>query len=469
MQLFDLELSLSLLLILCLLAAAAFEFINGFHDTANAVATVIYTNSLKPWVAVIWSAIWNAIGVFAGGIAVAMGITTLLPPELLLDTDIYHNVALILALLLTAILWNLGTWYFGIPCSSSHTLIGSMIGVGLAYSLIAIDNSHSYVNWGKASDIGLSLFLSPVIGFSFAILLMYIMRQVVKNRLIFREPASNAPPPFWIRLILLLTCTGVSFSHGSNDGQKGVGLVMLILIAIVPTYFTIDISKNSTDYKELTTEVITMLKKINPEELTIDEKFEHKKSLQFLQEFDSLMLAGKSFKDFTTQEKLTIRKDMLMLGGSMKTLLASTNISLSATNKVKLKKSFTQLKSITDYAPFWVILMISISLGLGTMIGWKRIVKTIGEKIGKQHLTYAQGASAEIVAASTIGFSTWLGLPVSTTHVLSSGIAGSMVASKGIKNLQTKTIKSIALAWLLTLPVCMVVSGLLFLLFRSIM
>jgi PiT family inorganic phosphate transporter len=344
-----------------------------------------------------------------------------------------------------------------------------MIGVGLAYSLIAIDNSHSYVNWGKASDIGLSLFLSPVIGFSFAILLMYIMRQVVKNRLIFREPASNAPPPFWIRLILLLTCTGVSFSHGSNDGQKGVGLVMLILIAIVPTYFTIDISKNSTDYKELTTEVITMLKKINPEELTIDEKFEHKKSLQFLQEFDSLMLAGKSFKDFTTQEKLTIRKDMLMLGGSMKTLLASKNISLSASNKVKLKKSFTQLKSITDYAPFWVILMISISLGLGTMIGWKRIVKTIGEKIGKQHLTYAQGASAEIVAASTIGFSTWLGLPVSTTHVLSSGIAGSMVASKGIKNLQTKTIKSIALAWLLTLPVCMVVSGLLFLLFRSIM
>lgn len=469
MQLFDLEPSLTLLLVICLLAAAAFEFINGFHDTANAVATVIYTNSLKPWVAVIWSAIWNAIGVFAGGIAVAMGITTLLPPELLLDTDIYHNVALILALLLTAILWNLGTWYFGIPCSSSHTLIGSMIGVGLAYSIIAIDTSHSYVNWGKASDIGLSLFLSPIIGFSFAILLMYIMRQVVKNRLIFKEPASNAPPPFWIRLILLLTCTGVSFSHGSNDGQKGVGLVMLILIAIVPAYFTIDISKNSTDYRELTSEVITLLNKINPEELNADEKFEHKKSLHFLQEFDSLMLTGKSFKDFSSQEKLTIRKDMLLLGGSMKILLASKNISLSATNKVKLKKAFTQLKSITDYAPFWVILMISVSLGLGTMIGWKRIVKTIGEKIGKQHLTYAQGASAEIVAASTIGFSTWLGLPVSTTHVLSSGIAGSMVASKGIKNLQTKTIKNIALAWLLTLPVCMVVSGLLFLLFRSIM
>jgi PiT family inorganic phosphate transporter len=469
MQLFDLDSSITMLLLVCLLAAAAFEFINGFHDTANAVATVIYTNSLKPWVAVVWSAIWNAIGVFAGGIAVAMGITTLLPSELLLDTNIYHNVALILALLLTAIIWNLGTWWFGIPCSSSHTLIGSMIGVGLAYSLIAVDDTHSFVNWGKASEIGLSLFLSPVLGFSFAILLMYIMRQVIKNRVIFREPASNAPPPFWIRLILLLTCTGVSFSHGSNDGQKGVGLVMLILIAIVPAYFTIDISKNSTDYKELTSEVITLVKKINPEELTMDERYEYNKSLQFLNEFDSLMASGRSLKDFSAEEKLLIRKDMLMLGGAMKILLASKNISLSAVNKVKLKKTFAQLKSITDYAPIWVILMISLSLGLGTMIGWKRIVVTIGEKIGKQHLTYAQGASAEIVAASTIGFSTWLGLPVSTTHVLSSGIAGSMVASKGIKNLQTKTIKNIAIAWLLTLPVCVLVSGLLFLLFRAIM
>jgi len=469
MQLFDLDSSITMLLLVCLLAAAAFEFINGFHDTANAVATVIYTNSLKPWVAVVWSAIWNAIGVFAGGIAVAMGITTLLPSELLLDTNIYHNVALILALLLTAIIWNLGTWWFGIPCSSSHTLIGSMIGVGLAYSLIAVDATHSFVNWGKASEIGLSLFLSPVLGFSFAILLMYIMRQVIKNRVIFREPASNAPPPFWIRLILLLTCTGVSFSHGSNDGQKGVGLVMLILIAIVPAYFTIDISKNSIDYKELTSEVITLVKKINPEELTMDERYEYNKSLQFLNEFDSLMASGRSLKDFSAEEKLLIRKDMLMLGGAMKILLASKNISLSAVNKVKLKKTFTQLKSITDYAPIWVILMISLSLGLGTMIGWKRIVVTIGEKIGKQHLTYAQGASAEIVAASTIGFSTWLGLPVSTTHVLSSGIAGSMVASKGIKNLQTKTIKNIAIAWLLTLPVCVLVSGLLFLLFRAIM
>ncbi|MDP1728058.1 MAG: inorganic phosphate transporter [Bacteroidota bacterium] len=465
---FGLDTSFTILLIICLLAAAIFEFINGFHDTANAVATVIYTNSLKPWVAVIWSGIWNSIGVFAGGIAVAMGITNLLPTEILLDTDISHNIALILSLLITAIFWNLGTWYYGIPCSSSHTLIGSILGVGIAFSLIADDTSIDYVNWGKAADIGLSLLFSPLLGFSIAILLMYVLRQVVKNRIIFKEPVSNAPPPFWIRLILLLTCTGVSFSHGSNDGQKGVGLVMLILIAIVPGYFTLDISKNTSDIKENVIEINSILAKINPEELTVDERFEYSKSINLLIDFQTYLGNGKSFIDYNNHEKMSIRKDLILLNKAIKLLLVSKNLNLSLTNKTKLKKSVDALKGTTEYAPVWVILMISISLGLGTMIGWKRIVKTIGEKIGKQHLTYAQGASAELVAATTIGFSTWLGLPVSTTHVLSSGVAGSMVASKGVKNLQSKTISTIAMAWLLTLPVCILVSGGLFLLFRWI-
>lgn len=465
---FGLDTSFTILLIFCLLAAAIFEFINGFHDTANAVATVIYTNSLKPWVAVIWSGIWNSIGVFAGGIAVAMGITNLLPTEILLDTDIYHNIALILSLLITAILWNLGTWYNGIPCSSSHTLIGSILGVGIAFSLIASNSSTDYVNWGKARDIGLSLLFSPLLGFSIAILLMYVLKQVVKNRIIFKEPISNAPPPFWVRLILLLTCTGVSFSHGSNDGQKGVGLVMLILIAIVPGYFTLDISKNTADIKENVIEINTILSKINPEELTVDERFEYSKSINLIIDFQTYLGNGKAFIDYNNHEKLSIRKDLILLSKAIKLLLTSKNLNLSVANKAKLKKSVEALKGVTEYAPVWVIIMISISLGLGTMIGWKRIVKTIGEKIGKQHLTYAQGASAELVAATTIGFSTWLGLPVSTTHVLSSGIAGSMVATKGIKNLQSKTISTIAMAWLLTLPVCIIVSGGLFLLFRWI-
>jgi low-affinity inorganic phosphate transporter len=466
---FGLDTSVTILLLLCLFAAAAFEFINGFHDTANAVATVIYTNSLKPWAAVVWSGIWNSIGVFAGGIAVAMGITNLLPTELLLDTDIYHNIALILSLLITAIAWNLGTWYLGIPCSSSHTLIGSILGVGIAFSLIAPGHTAQYVNWGKASDIGLSLLLSPILGFSLAILLMYILRQVIKNRLIFKEPATNAPPPFWIRLILLLTCTGVSFSHGSNDGQKGVGLVMLILIAIVPGYFTLNLDKKTTDVREQLTEVRTLFNKIDANELNEEERFEYQKAIAEINNFDTLLVSGKNIEQFTNYEKADLRKSLVFLGKSTKILLKSKHLSLSQNSKEVLKKSVAQLKSLTEYAPSWVILMISLSLGLGTMVGWKRIVKTIGEKIGKQHLTYAQGASAELVAASTIGFSTWLGLPVSTTHVLSSGIAGSMVASKGIKNLNAKTIKNIALAWLLTLPVSILISGGLFLFFRWIL
>jgi len=466
---FGLDTSLTILLLVCLFAAIAFEFINGFHDAANAVATVIYTNSLKPWAAVIWSGIWNAIGVFAGGIAVAMGITNLLPTELLLDTNIYHNIALILSLLITAIAWNLGTWYLGLPCSSSHTLIGSIIGVGLGFAFVSTDNSFSYVNWAKASDIGLSLILSPLIGFSFAIFLMYVLRQVVKSRLIFKEPATNAPPPFWIRLLLLLTCTGVSFSHGSNDGQKGVGLVMLILIAIVPGYFTLNLSKNTSDVRDHVSVVHTIVSKIDANELNVDEKLSLSKTQYYIANFDSILASGVVLADLQNHQKAGIRKDMVLLGKEVKTLLKSKNLNLSLSNKQKLKSEVDELKSITEYAPIWVILMISLSLGFGTMVGWKRIVITIGEKIGKQHLTYAQGASAELVAASTIGISTWLGLPVSTTHVLSSGIAGSMVASKGIKNLQAKTIKSIAIAWLLTLPVSIVVSGALFILFRSVL
>jgi PiT family inorganic phosphate transporter len=308
-----------------------------------------------------------------------------------------------------------------------------------------------------------------LLGFSLAILLMYILRQVVRSKQIFKEPATNAPPPFWIRLVLLLTCTGVSFSHGSNDGQKGVGLVMLILIAIVPGYFTLNLEKNTADVRDQVTEVKNIMAKINPSEFNLDEKLNYDKANTYILHFDSVLNTGTAIADLSNQQKAGLRKDMILMGKEVKKLMSSSNLNLSLTNKKQLKKSVDDLKGITEYAPFWVIIMISLSLGLGTMIGWKKIVVTIGEKIGKQHLTYAQGASAELVAASTIGFSTWLGLPVSTTHVLSSGIAGSMVASKGIKNLQAKTIKSIAIAWILTLPVSIILSGSLFLLFRWIL
>lgn len=468
---FELELSYSLLLIVCLFAACAFEFVNGFHDTANAVATVIYTNSLKPWTAVILSGICNFIGVFIGGIGVAVGIINLLPVESLIDQNIAHSISMVMALLLSAIFWNLLTWYFGIPCSSSHTLIGSILGVGVAYSLLP-DVSETAVNWTKAQEIGLSLLISPLFGFSMTIIVMYFIRTLAKKTkngdTLFKEPKKNTPPPTGIRALLIMTCIGVSTAHGSNDGQKGVGLMMLILIGIVPVYFALNNNIDPSSLQQPLHRIEKVLTSIDSVPLsksdratlaatiemtrTVSQKVENKPSVQLIPE----------------KERFLIRKDILLIDRNMKGLFAEEELRMSKGEIDIFKREIKQVKSITDYSPRWVIVLIALSLGIGTMVGWKRIVKTIGEKIGKEHLTYAQGASAELVAASTIAVSTYLALPVSTTHVLSSGVAGSMVASKGIKNLQADTIRNILIAWFLTLPVVMIMSGTLFLLFRSL-
>jgi PiT family inorganic phosphate transporter len=468
---FDLDLSYSVLLILCLIAACGFEFVNGFHDTANAVATVIYTNSLKPWFAVIWSGIWNFLGVLLGGIGVAVSIINLLPVETLVDQNIAHSISMVMALLISAIFWNLLTWYMGIPSSSSHTLIGSILGVGLAYSLLPVATGDA-VNWTKAREIGISLLVSPLFGFSMTIVLMYVIRTLTKKTangdLLFKEPKKNQPPPTWIRSILIVTCTLVSFFHGQNDGQKGVGLVMLILIGIVPVYFALDMNFRPTNLPASLTKIEQVVTSIDSMMLSAPDRqrlSEAKLMNTRLQKrFDTLEIVG----DIPREDRFLVRKDIMLMARHLGDISKKDEVKLSKLEKESLKAELANVRKVTDYSPDWVILMISLSLGFGTMIGWKRIVKTVGEKIGKEHLTYAQGASAELVAASTIGMSSYFNLPVSTTHVLSSGIAGSMVASKGVKNLQGDTIRNILMAWFLTLPVVMIMAGTLFLIFRSI-
>lgn len=468
---FDLDFGYSALLILCLIAACGFEFVNGFHDTANAVATVIYTHTLKPWVAVIWSGTLNSIGVFVGGITVAMGIVNLLPVETLVDQNVGHSLAMVMALLSTAIFWNLLTWYFGIPCSSSHTLIGSILGVGLAYSLLP-EAVGEAVNWGKAQEIGLSLLVSPLFGFSVTIILMYFLRVMTKKteagEMLFKEPKKNQPPPLAVRAILFLTCSLVSFFHGQNDGQKGVGLVMLILIGIVPAYFALDSNFDPSTLSDPLKKIEVSLHRIDSSELSLKDKKKLSTSLEMNAAMQASFGSISTVENLEKNRKFELRRDVMMMDRYVNSLLKLDEIRLSHVEKDALKKELKKVRKITDYSPTWVILMISLSLGLGTMIGWKRIVKTIGEKIGKEHLTYAQGASAEMVASLTIGLSTSFGWPVSTTHVLSSGIAGSMVASKGVKNLQPDTVRNILIAWFLTLPVVMLMGGSLFLLFRSI-
>jgi phosphate/sulfate permease len=471
---FGLSSEMTILLVVCLFAACIFEFINGFHDTANAVATVIYTKSLKPTYAVIWSGIWNFLGVYIGGIAVAMGIINLLSNTVLIDQNVYHSIAMILALVITAILWNLGTWYLGLPCSSSHTLIGSIFGVGLAYILIPGSEAIA-LNWMKVKDAGLSLLISPVIGFGLAIGAMELAKKYTKKNLkelLFEEQHKRKHPPFWMRAFLIFTSTILSFSHGSNDGQKGVGLIMIILMALVPSKFAIDANKsmdNLSNRAIMMENTISRVSSVNPD-------IEDKLSCQLIKEklisINKNLYNKNAADDRKNGMSLEIRKDIITVSQEVEYLLAPKydriELTISKEDKHILRKGATYLKSYIEYTPWWVILMISISLGLGTMIGWKRIVVTVGERIGKQPLTYAQGASANLVASCTIGFSTMLGVPVSTTHVLSSGVAGSMVATKGLKNLRMKTVRNILIAWLITLPVTIVLSGAIFVFIRWI-
>lgn len=464
---FGLDFGFSVLLLLCLLCVCAFEFINGFHDTANAVATVIYTNSMKPWRAVLLSGILNGIGVFVGGTAVAMGIINMLPVETLVDQNIVHSLGMVAAILLTAIFWNLGTWLLCIPASSSHTLVGAIIGVGIAYSLLP-GSGEAAVNWHKAGEVGLSLLISPVFGFVLALSLLSLLAIVFKKEsTVFNAPEGDSPPPIWIRCILICTCGLVSFSHGSNDGQKGIGLMMLILIGIVPAKFALDdrLPKDEIVKKASIVQRNLEIAETDPSAGT------SKGGLDKLRgHVETLVKLTSSTMESTVRSEtpaFEIRKNILLIRNETKHLKDSKDASKSNTIH-SLIQSAEDLKKYTDYSPTWVVVLIALSLGIGTMIGWKRIVVTIGEKIGKTHLTYAQGASAEVVAASTIAASTYLGLPVSTTHVLSSGIAGAMYASGGVKNLERSMITKILLAWVLTLPVCLTMSGTLFLLFRTI-
>jgi len=465
---FGLSFDFTVLLILFLLIACAFEFINGFHDTANAVATVIYTNTLKPRAAVIWSGIWNFIGVNVGGIGVAIGIVNLIPLDILVNSDIHMGIALILSLVLTAIAWNLFTWYYGIPCSSSHTLIGSIFGVGLAFWIIQGTNATVSLPWKKIGDTGISLLLSPVFGFILALLFMRLLRLMVRKKAIFKSPKDKKKkPPFWIRTILLLTSTLLSFTHGSNDGQKGVGLVMIILIGLVPAHFALDHSQNP---EKLRNNFFTIERYITQIDTTSLAAANRVRLISIKKEVDDLESKLESITDFRKLDakgSFGIRKDILKVGKDLKAVLEDPSMTgVNKYQKMIIVEEVDKAKGFTEYAPWWVLLMISISLGLGTMIGWKRIVTTIGEKIGKSDLNYAQGASSGLVAACTIASSSFMGLPVSTTHVLSSGIAGTMVAEGGIKNLQMNTIKNIGIAWIVTVPVTVIGSGLLFFFFN---
>ena len=473
-----------ILLGLALLVALGFEFVNGFHDTANAVATVIYTHSLDPNIAVVWSGFWSFLGVVTSTGAVAFDIVSLLPVELILQVGSGAGFAMVFALLIAAILWNLGTWWFGLPASSSHTLIGSIIGVGIANQLMSVASGTSGVDWAQALNIGKSLLLSPIFGFLLASLLFVTVKAVIKDKRLYEAPEGTEPPPFWIRGLLILTCTGVSFFHGSNDGQKGMGLIMLILIGTVPTTYALNhavTARQSEDFVAVSRQAADTLGKYVDSAAVIgdprDDVTEYIRTRQFK---PTTMLAlrvlvndiGTEMSQFKELAKVprthvrNFRNDMYLVSEALRLMQKSGKPTLAAADVAVLKNYKGHIDRATRFIPLWVKVAVALALGLGTMVGWKRIVVTVGEKIGKSHLTYAQGAAAEITAMATIGAADGLGLPVSTTHVLSSGVAGTMMANHS--GLQMSTVRNLALAWILTLPAAMMLSGLLFCFLRSV-
>jgi inorganic phosphate transporter, PiT family len=479
----DLTPGTSLLLVGALLLAFGFEAINGFHDTANAVATVIYTNTLRPWVAVIWSGCWNFLGVATSSGAVAYSIVALLPVELVIHAGSGAGFAMVFALLLSAVIWNFTTWYLGIPASSSHTLIGSIVGVGLMNAMLAHHPFGDGVNWGKLQDTFAALLFSPLIGFVCAGLLLLILKLVIRNPKLYEAPEGDKPPVWWIRVLLVLTCTGVSFGHGSNDGQKGMGLIMLILIGVLPGVYAInpDVSADMATKLVADSKIVQPIltaKAASAAQITATDA-ENALS-DFLKagakpvdatfaalayenaQIAGIVAAAPTPQQLTDDQRRDLRTKTYLVGESLAKLNKGGKV-FTDPDQAKTLGSYTkELSGITKFIPLWVKFMVALCLGIGTMIGWKRIVVTVGEKIGKSHLTYAQGASAELVTWATIQFADVLALPVSTTHILTSGVAGTMAANRS--GLQGNKLRNIVLAWVLTVPVtvflgAMIVAG----------
>jgi phosphate/sulfate permease len=434
-------------LVVALLVAFAFEFINGFHDTANAVTTVIYSRSLPATPAVIYSGTLNFLGVLLGGTTVAFSIVNLLPVDLLIEGTSNAALVMVLSLLLAGLIWNLGTWYRGLPVSSSHTLIGSILGVGIANSLYTGQRLRG-VNWEKTIEVGLALLISPVVGFVLAGLLLLGLKRVLKNPRLYTPPQGDDRPPGWIRGVLITTCGGVSFAHGANDGQKGMGLVLLVLIGFLPFHYALN-----TAEPELAGEIVTAATAIE-EVLTKDNHEMPGEPKRDLAAIRAALDGKKSLSEIPAADRWTVRQSIYRLRKY------TAEASVSAATRKALEPHMKVLDKSVEFVPLWVVFCTALALGIGTCIGYKRIVVTVAEKIGKTHLTYAQGASAETVAAGTILVAAVTGLPVSTTHVLSSGVAGTMVTNGS--GVQGGTCKKIALAWVLTLPACVVLAGVLF-------
>jgi PiT family inorganic phosphate transporter len=445
------------LLVFALAMVIMFEATNGFHDAANAVATVIYTKSLQPGQAVVLSGVMNFIGVLVGGIAVAYALVELLPAEVLSPPDGGPAIAMLVSLFLAALSWNIATWWFALPNSSSHCLIGALIGIALGDSLLHARKISDGVHWAQLWKVLEALAVSPVLGFVLAGALYFVCRKTLHDKHLY-EPAKDKPPIWWMRSILVLTCSGVSFAHGTNDGQKSIGLIMLTIIGIFPATYALNPTSHQSlqDISSFMQQAVPLMQRYGDDQkaaaLAAAESIEHQSGSA---QADSAqpgagpqrLQVGPNSE--TAKLRATVRDDIYQVIWQLKHVEEAKQI--GADEKKTAQKLSKDLGKSVEYAPFWVRMLSALCLGIGTMIGYKRIVTTLGERLGNIHLTPAQGASAEVVSALLIGTAGFTGLPVSTTHIVTSGIAGTMVTSGA--GLKYGMISKIAIAWLITLPV----------------
>ncbi|MEM6161253.1 inorganic phosphate transporter PitA [Erwinia sp. P6884] len=476
-----------LLLVLALLFVLFYEAINGFHDTANAVATVIYTRAMRSQLAVVMAGVFNFFGVLLGGLSVAYAIVHLLPTDLLLNVGSAHGLAMVFSMLLAAIIWNLGTWYFGLPASSSHTLIGAIIGIGLTNAFMTGNSIVEALNIPKMIGIFMSLVISPIVGLVIAGGLCFILRRywsgTKKRRRIHMTPAEREKidgkkkPPFWTRIALIVSAIGVSYSHGANDGQKGIGLIMLVLIGVAPAGFVVNMNASGYDitrtrdavhnleqYYQQHGDALTRIVQMAPPAVptpqenpggTTEFHCDASRALPAIARVKGMLDNLQSYDALSVDQRAQLRRLLMCVSDTAEK--AAKLPDTSAEDQRFLSKLKDDLLNTVEYAPVWIIVAVALALSLGTLVGWRRVATTIGEKIGKKGMTYAQGMSAQMTAAVSIGVASYTGMPVSTTHVLSSSVAGTMLVDGG--GVQGRTIKNILLAWVFTLPVSVLLSG----------
>jgi inorganic phosphate transporter, PiT family len=458
------------LLIFALLMVIMFEATNGFHDAANAVATVIYTKSLQPGQAVVWSGFMNFVGVLVGGIAVAYALVELLPAEVLSPPDGGPAVAMLVSLFIAALTWNIGTWWFGLPNSSSHCLIGSLIGVALGNAFARSRSLAEGVHWAQLWRVLEALALSPILGFLLAGGLYLLCRRTLHDEHLYR-PAGDKPPVWWMRAILILTCTGVSFSHGTNDGQKSIGLIMLTIIGLFPATFALNPEAREplNALPALMRQAEPLVRRFGDDEksaaLAQIQKFAHSSGTQPAAAAQSTRNLGKLEAGPTpaAQRVGEVRDGVYQVISQLKH--AEEAAGIPPDERKQAQTIAKQLGQYVEYAPLWVRMLSAICLGVGTMFGYKRIVKTLGERLGNVHLTPAQGACAEVVAAILIGTAGFTGAPVSTTHIVTAGITGTMATARA--GIRYGMISRILIAWVFTLPVTILVAGGLYYLLAS--